>query len=224
MGENFSRINYNKLYSGLFSLGLIYTFMTTFELIFFIFIVRPVITYNIHNLLNSYTDKSTVTKQINFDPSPMLIASIMNNREYILIDQLNFNSYLIIIIIIILLISLLVYLYTKIGIIENTNGSEVSESENHTDFGLVPHQRSQRSESEIELTTDERETSQISNRTRINLDRSIKQIYLKHAVKCAISTILCLIVYQIFFYYYGLEFMYVGSESELITTFVETIK
>jgi len=230
MDENFSRLNWNKLYSGIFSTVQTYTFMTIFELVFFVFIVRPVIVADINNLLKAYT-KNKQPQLFNVDPSPMLVANVMNAREYNLIDQLNFNSYLIIIILILLLISLLFYLYTKIGIMENVEGTEASGV--HNDFGLVPYlqsptrlrrSRSETTETEMELspgsTDDNRTVSQISNRTRI----SIKQIYLKHAIKCSISTILSLIVFQIFFYNYGQRFLYIGSSNELIVLFVETIR
>ena len=93
-------INRNKLYSGLFSICLTYFVMTSFELIFFAFVVCPVITNNIHNLMNSYKSKTPV--QIDYDPNPMLVAGVLNKREYQLINNFNFSNYLIIVILVIL--------------------------------------------------------------------------------------------------------------------------
>ena len=48
------------------------------------------------------------------------IAEVLNQREYVLINEFNLGNYLIIIVIILLLTSLLFYLYVKIGIIEQS--------------------------------------------------------------------------------------------------------
>jgi len=223
-------INRNKLYSAFFSLTLIYLIMTSFELIFFSFVVCPIITTDIHNLLNSY--KSKTPQQIDFDPNPMLIANVLNQREYILINNFNFDNYLIIIILIVFLASLLIYLYIKIGIIEKTENTEgvspnispnMSFSSNNS--GIRSSRSSQRSLSTSQSEYQQNITNYDSVLTRQNtLSAAIKMIYLKHAVRCAISTITCLIVYQIFFYNYGLGFRYIGSSSELIVLFIESIK
>lgn len=192
--------------------------MTSFELIFFVFIVCPVITNNIHILLNSYKSKNPV--QFNFDPNPRVVVEVLNEREYQLINGFNLNSYLIITILILLLISLLFYLYTKVGFIEKTENTEISpnaspnESPNGSENGSE-----NRSENEfLNLVI----SSQNSNITGLTRNR-IKFIYLKHAMYCAISTIICLIIYQIFFYNYGLAFKYVGTTDELIVLFIESI-
>jgi predicted PurR-regulated permease PerM len=215
-------INYNKLYSGLFSILVIYVVMTTFELVFFIFIVRPVITTSIHKLLLSYQNENdNSNNQYNLlDPNPMLIIDVLNEREYELIDQLNFNSYLVIIIVILLLTSLLFFLYVKIGIIEQVENTEASESNNDR---MDNNTGSEIIEFNIEFSSRSIRSSQTSNITNIRNVHSIRQIYLKHAIKCALSTITCLIIYQIFFYNYGLTFKYVGSSEELIVLFIRSI-
>lgn len=194
--------------------------MTTFELIFFIFAVCPVITNSIHNLINSYQNKHQNEKLYEkfnneFDPSPISIIDVLNEREYRLIAQLNFNSYLVIIIIIALLISLISFLYVKIGIIEWVEKTEVVDFEMN-EFEITAEN--------VTENTENDQMSQISH-IRPNISRSIiRQFYLKHAIKCAISTITCLIIYQIFFYNYGLLFKYVGSSEELIVLFIENIR
>lgn len=147
--------------------------MTIFELIFFIYVVSPVITTNVHKLIDIYNDKDK--NKLIFDKIPEIsemisemisIADNLNKREYELIDKLNFNSCLIVIVIVILLICILFYLYMKI------------------------------------------------NDTK----------HILHGIKCAIITVVCLIMYQIFFYEYGLVFIYISSMEELIVLFVENIK
>jgi len=107
-------INYNKLYSGLFSIVLIYVIMTTFELLFFIFIICPVITGNIHTLLNSFEPKSKNDLETVIVPNPLTVAEVLNEREYVLINNYNLGNYLIIVLIILFLISMLFFLYLKI--------------------------------------------------------------------------------------------------------------
>jgi hypothetical protein len=209
-------INSNKLYSGLFSIFLIYVIMTSFELIFFIFIVCPVITNNIRALIDSYKSKNELV--INFDPNPVIIAKVLNSREYRLINDFNFNNYLIIIILIFLLISLLFYLYVKVGIIERTEHTEVSPN--------ITPRSSYDSGSLVGSSLDplpSYQASGMSLNSNMTRSSSIKFIYLKHAIYCALSTIVCLIVYQIFFYNYGLEFKYIGTENEMIVLFIESI-
>jgi hypothetical protein len=217
-------INYNKLYSGLFSIFLIYTIMTVFELIFFAFVVCPVITDSIHQLMDSYSDKTTVP--VIFNTNPVDIIVILNQREYQLINSFNFNSYLVVIILVLLLASLLFYLYMKIGVIEYNEHTEVSPNVSLSSIISRPRTRSiSRTSESSELVIDSaarRTTSQNSNNTDVTT-RSIKFIYLKHAFRCAVSTVACLIIYQIFFYNYGLGFKYVGSSNELIVLFIETV-
>jgi len=64
------------------------------------------------------------------------------------------------------------------------------------------------------------DTSQDSYRSK---KISTRGIYLRHALRCAFSTIFCLIFYQIFFYNYGLAFKYIGSNNEIIVLFIQTI-
>jgi len=232
-------INRNKLFSGLLSLVIIYTVMTIFELVFFVFVVCPVITNNIHRLLDYYTSKNSQQRQIGFDPSPMTIAAVLNEREYQLINGLNFNSYLIIVILIVLLISLFFYLYTKIDLIENEehterspnimsengeNGENGENAENAEEGVLTPRSSlgfSAGGPQESRSRSPSREfNSQNSNITRHSTK---KLIYLRHAIRCAVSTISCLIIYQIFFYNYGLEFKYVASKNEMIVLFIENL-
>jgi len=239
MFTNFSNqmINRNKLYSGLFSIVLIYVVMTIFELIFFIFVVCPVITDNIRSLMKSYTYENETV--LNFEPSPLVVTKVLNNREYRLINNFNFANYLIIIILILLLTSLLFYLYLKVGIIEQIEHTEASDN---MDIIINTRNVTPRSSSAIRTETEssyqestypdtlvstnstlfynQRSISANSNVTRRS---SIKFIYLNHAVRCAVSTVSCLIFFQVFFYNYGLEFKYVGTENELIVLFIESI-
>lgn len=200
-------INYNKLYSGFFSVILISTIMAIFEIIFFAYIVCPVITTNIYKLMESYKSKNEIKFEI--DPDPVMIIQILNLREYQLINNFNQNNYLIIVIFIIFLISLLLYLYNKINIIEIS--SNVSSESNLEMSHLEESVNSEQSVQHLSLGTN------VTN-------NSSKYIYLKNAIWCAFFTILCLIVYQIFFYNYGLEFKYIGSENEIIYLFIESIK
>lgn len=208
--------------------------MTTFELVFFIFIVCPVITNNIHNLFDYYiTESKSNNSTAQLD---LLIADILNKREYKLINKLNFNSYLIIIILIFLLISCLGYLYVKIGVFEligataevtefvsdhgsNRIGDRVSISSESRESELI--QLTFISENVTENVGEVNRTSQNSNITKKS---NIKKIYLRHAIVCAFSTVFCLIVYQIFFYNYGLNFLYIGSKNELIVLIINSIK
>jgi hypothetical protein len=188
-----------------------------------------------------------------------LVAQILNRREYNLINNFNLGNYLIIIVIILLLISLLFYLYAKIGIIEESEDTEVfdrssrlfmqsgeSESERNIERGgadietgiemnrisiLVRSNSSSNDNNEgvggriLETSERQRESSKrTTSQDSINTRKSnIKGIYLGHAVRCALATIACLIFYQIFFYYYGLSFKYVGSNNELIVLFIQTV-
>ncbi len=148
--------------------------MTIFELVFFIFSIVPEITDSIHKLLNKYTKNSDSENSNSvLDPDPMIVLNVLNIREYKLIDQLNLNSYLIIIALILLLISSLFYFQLKIK----------------------------------------------------NLERiySTNYKYIKHAIKTAISTIICLVLFQIFFYNYGLSFKYIGSSEEMIVLFINSV-
>ncbi len=232
-------INKNKLYSGFFSIVLIYTIMTIFEIVFYAADVGPVISNDMHHLMDSYKSKDPI--KINFDPNPLNIAILLNKREYLLINNFNLNSYFVVIILIFLLTSLLFYLYAKIGVIENNDNTE----EISPDVSLfLSNSRESRSRSSSELlelaniqtNTQNNTQTNTQNNTQANIQRattshnrvsttrrSIKFIYLKHAVRCAISTIVCLIIYQIFFYNYGLAFKYVGSTDELIVTLIEHI-
>ncbi len=226
-------INYNKLFSGLFSIVLIYVVMTIFELVFFIFIVCPVITNNIHELLDFYLVGNNGTTQL--DKNILLIADILNKREYKLINKLNFNSYLIIIILIFLLISCLGYLYVKIGVFDSIGVTDeitefVSDNGSH-DHHQIGNINSIDTESDpesdpIELSTEKTNNDVInaSQNSNITHKNSIKKIYLRHAIVCACSTVFCLVVYQIFFYNYGLNFLYIGSKNELIVLIVNKIK
>lgn len=188
--------------------------MTSFELIFFVFVVCPVITNNIRTLINSYKSENEF-----FDPSILIVLNVLNDREYQLINNFNFNNYLIIIILIFLLISLFFYLYAKIGILEKIDPTEAAPD-------ITP-----RSSSEFTVRTGSRmiESSlgryeqSISRNSNITRSSTIKFIYLRHAIRCGLSTIACLIFYQIFFYYYGHEFKYIGTENEMIVLFVESI-
>ncbi len=195
--------------------------MTIFELTFFVTVVCPVITNSVHLLLDSYTSKNPI--QIDIDPSPTSIANVLTRREYILIDNFNLDNYLIIIILIILLLILLYFLYVKIDIIETNEHTEVSPNVTPiASSNASSNSSNSRISSEpLELDVIEgRTTSQNSNITR----RVTRFIYLHHAIRCAIATICCLIFYQIFFYYYGLGFKYIGSTNELIVLFIETIR
>ncbi len=183
--------------------------MTIFELVFFIIIICPVITNHIRVLLDVYKTNNPI--QYNFNPNPTTIINVLNLREYQLIDNFNLNNYFIIIIFIILLITLLFYFYHKIKIIENSLQKE--------DSPQVSPNNSQRSNAS-EYTITERTNSVL---TRSGHGNKINFIYLKHAIVCAISTIICLIIYQIFFYFYGLEFKYVGTENEFIVLFIQSI-
>jgi hypothetical protein len=156
----------------------------------------------------------------------MTIAKVLNGREYRLINDFNFNNYLIIIILVFLLLSLLFYFYVKVDIIERTEHTEVSPD--ITPRGSSrPRSRSGPGSRLIDLSlgpmTSYQEPS-ISLNSNITRTNAIKFIYLKHAIRCALSTITCLIIYQIFFYNYGLEFKYVGTENEMIVLFIESIK
>jgi hypothetical protein len=133
------------------------------------------------------------------------------------------------------------YLYTKIGNIERTEYTEVSPNitpgvsfrSDNSGGQMVIRVRtgsgSTVSDSQLIGSVDPRQEHSHSHRT-VSLESNrtrtaaIRFIYLKHAIWCAVSTITCLIIYQIFFYNYGLEFKYVGTKDELIVTFIESIR
>lgn len=233
-------INYNKLYSELFSVIFIYVIMTIFELLFFVLVVCPIISEHTHELLNSFKigNNQNIENNWNFlnvklDPNPLKIAKVLSAREYQLINNFNLGNYLIIIVIVLLLISLLFYLYTRIGIIEDVNSTEVINSKFESEIsGINPDIESRQNSLNLdrvnssyiveeEHTLARRTASQNTNMTSI---RKVRRMYLKRAIKSAFATLSCLIFYQIFFYYYGLEFKYVGSTNELIVLFVETLR
>jgi len=216
-------INRNKLYSSLLSIDLIYIVMTIFELVFFAFVVIPVITESIISLMNSYKSANPII--FNFDPNPIDIIITLNKRSHLLINDYNLSSYLIMIILLLLLISLFVFLYVKIGVIEHSECTEYNNSSlGNSSLGSRGTHRRDRSVSESELSeiTDIRDLRNLSIKSGLTR-RSVRFFYLRHAIRCAVSTITCLIIFQIFFYYYGLEFKYVGSKNELIVLFIETI-
>jgi hypothetical protein len=178
-------------------------------------------------LLNFYKFESSepgIYTNLKIDPSPLLIAEVLNKREYILINNFNLGNYLIIVVIILLLISLLLYLYVKISIIEkNTEVFDTDLEMNPVSILARPDSMDQVStitDSDLTLISSTKTTSQNTNITQ---RRNIRGIYLRHAIKCGLATISCLIFYQIFFYNYGLSFKYIGSTNELIVLFMETV-
>jgi hypothetical protein len=130
-------------------------------------------------------------------------------------------------------------LYLKIGIVENigdTEESGISVVGAGIGSDIINTDLFVRNESEYirggsDRTVYETDITEYSgsgnsgNSQNTQLTKTkIKQVYLKHAVKCALSTIICLIIYQIFFYYYGQLFKSVGSTNEFIVLLIEQIK
>ena len=83
-------------------------FVTIFELIFYVYIISPTIISAVEYSLST----NTIT-----DNQLYQIIDILNKREHLLIDTINYGSYYVIGIEIVLLFCVLLYLYTRISII-----------------------------------------------------------------------------------------------------------
>lgn len=103
-----------ELLKGIFSILLINTLVTIFNLIFYIFVVYPTIQEAVKNSLvspNSGDDKNNGVYKI---------IGILKQREYKLMENVNEGSYGIIIIIILLLVCVLLYIYKSINVLSET--------------------------------------------------------------------------------------------------------
>lgn len=157
--------------------------MCVFEIIFFRFIVCPVVTESINKLIK--TDE-VYDNELN----PIRFMTVLNKREYELINNYNLNNFFIIIILILFLTSLLFYFYVKIRTMKIVS--------NHL----------------IIYSTDDKSVS----------DNEKKQNYIKHGIVCAVIIVVFLMLFQVLFYYCGLEFKYIESKDELLVLFIESIK
>ena len=96
-----------RLRKGIFGIFLIATIITLFELLFYIYIISPLVKVELNNLIN-------VIAKNRLDPKLGVFINILIKREKNTINDLNNGSYAIIIVEILLMCSLLVYIYIGI--------------------------------------------------------------------------------------------------------------
>jgi hypothetical protein len=102
-----------ELLRGIFSIILVNTIVTTFNLIFYIFVVYPTIQEAVKNSLVSSNSNNSENKLYK-------IIDVLKKREYDLIYKVNEGSYGIIVIIILLLICVLLYIYKSLSTLSKT--------------------------------------------------------------------------------------------------------
>jgi hypothetical protein len=170
----------SRLYKGFFSISLIATIMTIFELLFFIYVVKPNTIHAITELLESQDQKE-------IDSRLTGIIETFKARENILINDINIGSYIIIIVMVCFMVSLLSYIYMRILV--NTNSQVLSPRNFSTGEVLLFN------------------------------------ISLKNTIGSSLVVIIILINFQIFFFYFGQKFHYMGKygTDEVIKLFAETI-
>ena len=140
-----------RLYTGFFSIILIAMLMTVFELIFYIYIVNPNVTFFIGQLLENQPQEPVEDRLEN-------LIIVLKNRERALINEINIGAYIIIVVEIVFMLTLLAFVYMKILI----------------------------------------------NRPGFNI------YLLKGTVISSLSTIFILISFQVMFFYFGLNYYYMG--------------
>lgn len=96
-----------RFYKGLFSIVLIATLMTIFELFFYIFIVNPNVIFFVNQLIETQPQKEVDERLEN-------LLIVLKEREYNLINEINIGAYIVIIIEIVLMLSFLSFIYMKL--------------------------------------------------------------------------------------------------------------
>jgi hypothetical protein len=96
-----------KFTKGLFSILLISTLMTIFELIFYIVLVGPTVKEAVRSLLNNFSKK-------NLTPELEGLFDTFIYREYTIVSEISIGSYIIIVVEILFLFAFLAYLYMRI--------------------------------------------------------------------------------------------------------------
>lgn len=96
-----------RLLKGIFTILLIATIVTIFELLFYLFVVEPIVKTQINQLISALTVHKLDNKIEKF-------LDIIIERENALISSINTGSYIIIIVEILLLSSTLFYIYLLI--------------------------------------------------------------------------------------------------------------
>ncbi len=102
-----------ELLKGIFSILIVNTIVTVFNLVFYIFVVYPTIQEAVKKSLISQGTSDSNSKLYK-------IINIIKNREYELIGKANGGSYGIITIIILLMVCILLYIYKSLNVLSKT--------------------------------------------------------------------------------------------------------